>query len=79
VGGLIEEVDIEDIRKALDDTDNVDLKSAYGELLRESRNHLRSYVAEIESRGVVYEAQVLDQATVDAIADSPMERGGSAR
>jgi hypothetical protein len=48
-------------------------------LLRGSRNHLRSYVAKIESLGVVYEAQVLDQAVVDAIVDSPMERGGSAR
>lgn len=75
VGALIEEVDIEDNQNALDSTDNLDLKMLYGNLLRGSRNHLRSFVAEIERLGVVYEAQQLDQDKVDEIVDSSMERG----
>ena len=40
-----------------------------------SRNHLRAYVGQIENLGVVYEAQYLSQDEVDAIVDSPIERG----
>lgn len=77
VGALIEEVDIEDLENAILTTDNLDLQTMYGNLLRGSRNHLRAFVAEIERQGDVYEAQHLDPAVVDAIVDSPMERGGN--
>jgi len=76
VAALIEEVDIEDNRNAILETDNSDLQQLYANLLRGSRNHLRAYVAEIERLGVVYTAQYLDQTVVDEIVDSPMERGG---
>ncbi|EGV19129.1 DUF2202 domain-containing protein [Thiocapsa marina] len=79
VGALIEEVDIEDLQLAIEQTDNADLQNAYENLMRGSRNHLRSFVAEIERAGVVYEAQHLDPAIVDAILDSPVERGGSSK
>ena len=75
-GAFIEEVDIEDNQNAIDATDNLDLKTVYGNLLRGSRNHLRALVREIERQGGEYTAQHLDQATVDVIVDSPMERGG---
>lgn len=75
-GAFIEEVDIEDNQNAIDATDNLDLKAVYGNLLRGSRNHLRALVREIERQGGEYTAQHLDQATVDVIVDSPMERGG---
>ncbi|MCF7982813.1 MAG: DUF2202 domain-containing protein [Thiohalocapsa sp.] len=77
VGGLIEEVDIEDLADAIAATDNTDLRTLYDNLMRGSRNHLRAFAAEIERMGVPYEAQHLEQADVDAIIDSPMERGGS--
>jgi hypothetical protein len=79
VGALIEEVDIEDLQLAIEETDNADLQNAYDNLMRGSRNHLRAFVAEIERAGVVYEAQHLDQELVDAILDSPIERGGSSK
>ncbi len=75
-GALIEETDMVDIVDAIEDTDNSDIQQAYEELLRGSRNHLRAYVSQIEASGEVYEAQVLSQEEVDAIVDSPMERGG---
>jgi hypothetical protein len=77
VGALVEEVDIEDNRNAIAGTDNPDLQTVYDNLLRGSRNHLRAYAAAIEQLGVVYQAQHLEQADVDAILDSPMERGGA--
>jgi hypothetical protein len=79
VGALIEELDIEDLQLAIEETDNADLQNAYANLLRASRNHLRAFVAEIERAGVVYAAQHLDQTFVDAIVDSPIERGGSSK
>ncbi len=75
VGGLIEEVDIEDLDNAIAATNHADLAQVYGNLLRGSRNHLRAFASTIERQGVVYEAQHLDQEIVDAIIDSPMERG----
>ncbi len=75
VGGLIEEVDIEDLDNAIATTNHSDLAQVYGNLLRGSRNHLRAFASTIERQGVVYEAQHLDQDSVDAIIDSPMERG----
>jgi hypothetical protein len=75
VGALIEEVDMRDIQHAIDHAEHADITQTYENLLRGSRNHLRAFVHTIESLGVVYEAQVLDQTEVDAIVDSPMERG----
>jgi len=79
VGALIEEVDIADLEAAIAETDNTDLQKVYSNLMRGSRNHLRAFVAEIERQGVTYEAQELDQERVDAIVDTPMERGGQGR
>lgn len=76
VGALIEEVDIADLDEAIARTDNPDLQTIYANLQRGSRNHLRAFVAEIERQGVNYEAQALEQDTVNAIVDAPMERGG---
>jgi hypothetical protein len=75
VGALIEEVDMADLQHAIDNATHSDIITVYENLLKGSRNHLRSYVDVIESYGVVYEAQHLDQDEVDAIVDSPMERG----
>ncbi|MGR9116775.1 MAG: DUF2202 domain-containing protein [Gammaproteobacteria bacterium] len=75
-GALIEEVDIRDIQKAIDETEHKDIVSVYENLLKGSRNHLRAFVGKIENEGIVYKAQVLTQEEVDEIVDSPMERGG---
>ena len=75
VGALIEEVDMVDLKRTIEETDNEDIQQLYENLLSGSRNHLRAYVGLIEDQGIVYEAQFLPQEEVDAIVDSPMERG----
>jgi hypothetical protein len=75
VGALIEEVDIADLQEAVAQTSRPDLVQVYENLMRGSRNHLRSFVRQIENLGVVYVAQHLTQAEVDDIVNSPMERG----
>jgi hypothetical protein len=73
-GALIEEVDMQDLNEMIAATDKTDLTSLYESLHCGSRNHLRAYVRQIESLGVVYSAQVLSQEDVDQIIDTPMER-----
>ena len=73
---LIEEVDILDLEDAIANTDHPDLVLSYARLMMGSRNHLRAFVNRLEALGVVYEAQRMSQEEVDAIVDSPMERGG---
>ena len=75
VGAYIEEVDMVDLARASEATDNADIRQLYENLMSGSRNHLRAYVGQIENLGVVYEAQYLSQDEVDAIVDSPIERG----
>ena len=68
VGALIEEVDIEDLQTAIDQTDKQDLDRVYGNLMSGSENHLRAFVSQIELlSGEDYEAQYLPHEVVDAI------------
>lgn len=76
VGGLIEELDIKDLQRAIEESDHPDVIQAYENLLRGSRNHLRQFASQIESLGLIYEAQIMTQEEVDEIINSPMERGG---
>jgi len=67
VGAFIEELDIADLRRAIERTDEAALINAYRNLEAGSRNHLRAFVGQITGLGVDYVAQVLTQADVDAI------------
>ncbi len=76
VGALIEEVDIRDIQKELDEhVDNQDIRYVYENLMRGSRNHLRAFVRNLLNSDVVYEPQILSKEVYEAIVNSPMERG----
>jgi len=75
VGALIEELDMQDLQNAIDESTHAGLVAAYEELIRGSRNHLRAFVGQIENLGIVYEAQLLEQEQVDAIINEPLERG----
>ncbi|WMP18747.1 DUF2202 domain-containing protein [Thiothrix lacustris] len=80
VGGFIEEFDINDLQEAIDEANAgskpADIIAAYTNLMCGSRNHLRAFVGQIEKNGVDYQAQVISQATVDAIVNSPEEQCG---
>ncbi|APF19302.1 Protein of unknown function DUF2202 [Caldithrix abyssi DSM 13497] len=76
VGALIEEVDIRDLQKELDENvDNEDIQYVYETLMRGSRNHLRAFVSYLSAMGVIYEPQILSQEEYEAIINSPIERG----
>jgi len=77
VGGLIEEKDMIDLKRAIADSQKADIDATYTTLMCGSRNHLRGFAKNIEAvTGTTYIAQLLTQAEVDAILQSPMERCG---
>jgi hypothetical protein len=67
VGAYIEEMSINELSRSISNTDEPPLLNAYSNLLAASRNHLRTFVSHIINQGVAYEAQILDQETVDEI------------
>lgn len=71
VGALIEETDIDDLNRAMAATRQTTLLSTYGGLKCGSGNHLRGFVAPLQSEGSVYAAQVLTPAEVAAILADP--------
>ncbi len=77
VGVAIEEIDILDLEEWISQTNPADIVLVYENLMKGSRNHLRSFVSTLEQQtGETYQPQYLDQVAYDAIVDSPIERGG---
>ncbi len=68
VGALIEEVDIADLVKAMnEEVDNQDIKMVYNNLKLGSENHLRAFVKNLAANGINYVPQVLDIDTYNSI------------
>lgn len=74
-GLLIEETDIRDIAAWLLQVDNADIRLVYGNLLRGSRNHLRSFWKVLLQMGGSYTPQVISLDEFTAIVNSPIETG----
>jgi hypothetical protein len=74
VGAAIEEIDMIDLNKALLETNNQDITLVYQNLLKGSRNHLRSFVSNLSNQGVTYVPQYMAVADYQAIVTTPMER-----
>lgn len=74
-GAEIEEMDIRDIEEQKRNIDNADILTVYDSLLLGSRNHLRSFIKQLNQAGVTYVPKYISQATFDAIINSPLETG----
>lgn len=75
IGAYIEDLDLFDLQKFLKRADNSDLKTLYQNLMKGSRNHLRAFFSQLTQNGASYKGQHLSQAEIDAIVNSPMEKG----
>ncbi|MDD2963897.1 MAG: DUF2202 domain-containing protein [Bacteroidales bacterium] len=75
VGATIEDLDIADLEKLSDEIDNQDVLWVFGNLTKGSRNHLRSFVGQIESRGETYAPQYISDESFLDIMNSPHETG----
>ena len=67
IGAFIEEYDIADLRKLIDETQNADIKFVYGNLLRGSTFHLRAFTGVLKVRGVTYIPTILSQEDYNAL------------
>ena len=75
VGALIEEVDIEDLDNAITRTDKEDIILVYENLMRGSRNHLRSFIQNLDRSGEIYNPQILSSEDYERIISSSIEKG----
>jgi hypothetical protein len=67
VGALIEEVDINDLYKAISETENPAIIQVFTLLLNGSYHHLNAFINQLISQGVSYEAQILSSDEIDSI------------
>jgi hypothetical protein len=74
-GATVEDLDIRDLEKAITATDNEDLKLIYGNLLRASENHLRTFAGQLQAAGENYQAQYISSAILSDILASPKQTG----
>jgi hypothetical protein len=80
VGATIEDLDIVDLQTRVAQTGRPDIQLVYENLMKGSRNHLRSFTSSLSRQtGETYQPQYLDQAEYDAIVNSDIERGGRGR
>jgi hypothetical protein len=75
VWATIEDLDIKDLTELTQQTTKEDIIMTYNNLNRGSRNHLRSFVQQIESRSGSYSAQYISPTELDTILSSAQERG----
>lgn len=75
VGATIEDLDIHDLHEDLLVTDNPDIIVVMNNLMRGSRNHLRSFYANILFMGGSYTPQYISQEEFNAIVTTPHETG----
>tara|TARA_Y100000310_G_scaffold298681_1_gene332841 strand:- start:20665 stop:21303 length:639 start_codon:yes stop_codon:yes gene_type:complete len=68
VGAAIEEIDILDLQRELEQTvDNRDIQLVFENLMKGSKNHLRSFVKNLDNLGVAYVPQFLSEEDYQAI------------
>jgi len=58
-GAFIEEYDIADLKKLIAESSNADIKLVYGNLMRGSEFHLKSFTGVLKLRGVTYVPKIL--------------------
>lgn len=75
VGVTIEELDMHDIQEALTEVASPEIIQVYENLLKGSRNHLRSYYAALLNAGGNYTPQYISAEAFTTIVTTPMERG----
>ena len=76
-GLLVEEKDIKDLMDEIKLSDNKDIRITYQNLMKGSRNHLRSFNRQLSRSGADYSPDFLSQSEYDRIKISEMERGGA--
>lgn len=75
VGATIEDLDIHDLDKLLNESDNKDIDFVYTNLKKGSENHIRSFTRQLEREGATYKPRYISQKQYDEILSSSTNRG----
>jgi hypothetical protein len=67
VGAFIEEYDIADLEKLLEETENESIERVYGHLLSGSKNHIRAFTNALTRLGESYTPTVISQEEYESI------------
>ena len=76
VGATIEDLDIHDIDRFYAHTSNTAIIDVYDRLACGSKNHLRAFVNQLQTRSLTYSPQHITQSKFDDIIDAPNGRCG---
>ena len=75
VGAAVEELDIFDLRRALEATNNRDIQMLYQNLIKGSSNHLRAFAKLLARNNASYTPVYLTSAEYQEILDAPKFKG----
>ncbi len=75
VGATVEDLDIFDLERLMQETKNEQILTVYRNLQKGSRNHLRAFHDQLERRTITYTPQYISEATFSSIINSSQERG----
>ncbi len=75
VGALIEDLDIYDLQKCINQTDKPDIKLVYSNLMKGSRNHMRAFVSMLKSYNSSYTPKYISIQEFNQIISTQTERG----
>jgi hypothetical protein len=75
VGATIEDLDIRDLKVEIEKTNKEDIMFVYENLMKGSRNHLRSFVTQIDSRGGSYVPQYISSEEYNSVISTSRETG----
>lgn len=74
-GATIEDMDIADLQQLLSEVENENVTLVYGNLLAGSENHLRAFVAVLNTLGATYEPQYITVEDFEAILADQNQKG----
>ena len=75
VGALIEDLDIYDLQKCINQTDKPDIKLVYSNLMKGSRNHMRAFVSMLKPYNSSYTPKYISIQEFNQIISTQTERG----
>jgi hypothetical protein len=67
IGATIEDLDIRDLQNEIAASDNDDIRILYQNLMKGSRNHMRSFLRQLDRQGEEYEAQYMEDDYLEKI------------
>jgi hypothetical protein len=74
-GATIEDIDLKDLDNFKAMTSDEDIIMVFENLYMGSQNHMRAFNRQLQSRGIAYAPQYIEQEVFDTIISTPMEHG----